>query len=276
MKSYARFARIVPAVLGLVAISQTHRTVPGTERQEEYRMKSWNWTLIAVCVLFWLSGCSKSVPEESPHLETQSSDAAGSPVSPDGSSSSKTPDYAEMFDTLVRGEPIEATDQQEEVSWKALERINQFNKPEHEEFILFLTPKLQDRDPYARIVAAFHIAGCRINGLGNGKENNDLIMTYVRLLEEDDSLVNSSTLIGMESLVRNSGLGEELKPLVQPLIRNLENPRTTYLSIQLLRDMGPLASEAVPYIRKAAERDNNKSIDKVSAEAIQKIEGSAQ
>jgi len=40
--------------------------------------------------------------------------------------------------------------------------------------------------------------------------------------------------------------------------------------------MGPLASEAVPYIRKAAERDNDKIIDKVSAEAIQKIEGSAQ
>ena len=34
-----------------------------------------------------------------------------------------------------------------------------------------------------------------------------------------------------------------------------------------------MAKKAIPYIRKAAERDNDKIIDEVSDEAIRKIEG---
>lgn len=239
-------------------------------------MNSRNWAFITVCVLSCLPSCSKSVPEELPRLETQPSEVVESPVSPDGSSSSKTPDYGEIFDTLVKGASPESTDQQEEASWKALESIDQFNKLEHEEFIRFLSPKLQDSDPYVRNEAAFHIAGCRIYGLEKGKENNDLIMVFVRLLEEEDPLVKRLALGHMETLVGKSGLEEQLFPLVQPLIRNLDDPRMTYQSMKLLGDIGPAASESIPYIRKAAERDNDKVIDEVSAEAIQKIEGDAQ
>ena len=96
---------------------------------------------------------------------------------------------------------------------------------------------------------------------------------FVDLLPHDDLAVRTLSLIDMDHLVQKSGLGEELKPLVQPLIRTLQGSSTTYLSMSVLGAIGPAAKEAIPFMSRAAERDNDDVIDQVYANAIRRVEG---
>ena len=164
------------------------------------------------------------------------------------------------------------TDQQDAAGWKALGRVEQFNEPENKAFVVFLRQKLTDESPFVRMKAAFNVALIRTE-LGIADQNKDLIPVFVDLLHHDDLMVRKFSLIDMDPLVRKSGLGEELRPLVQPLIDTLQDSLTTYISITSLGAIGPAAKEAIPFIRKAAEQVNDDSIDQVSDEAIHKIEG---
>jgi len=105
------------------------------------------------------------------------------------------------------------------------------------------------------------------------KQNEDLIPLFVDLLQHEDLWVRKFALNDADPVIRESNLGEKRQPLVQPLIALLNEPFTTYQAIAYLGDLGPIAKEAVPAIRKAAERDNDPVIDKAAGEAIQKIEG---
>ena len=149
-----------------------------------------------------------------------------------------------------------------------------FNETENKAFVDFLQQRLAEKDPFSRLAAASHLTRIRID-TGVGEQNRDLIPVFVDLLQHDDVAVRKFSLIDMDLVVQKSGLGEELKPLVQPLIRTLQDSSTTYLSMTSLGAIGPVAKEAIPYMHRAAERDSNDIIDEVCAKAIHRIEGGA-
>ena len=231
--------------------------------------------IVVMSMSFLSSGCSDNNSEESPEIAAQSNDDSASPASSVSSSTPKTPNYSEIFDVVVRGWSPDGTDAEAETMDKAYFTIEKFSEQEHRDFIEYMKPKLQDSNPYVRLQAATEIASCRIQYLAEGKQNKDLVPTYVGLLQEKEEMIRQFTLNSLPLFVVKSGLNEELSPLVQPLIENLEHSRTAFKSVGLLGDIGPLASEAIPYIRKAAERDKDEFMDQRTAEAIQKIENSS-
>jgi hypothetical protein len=63
---------------------------------------------------------------------------------------------------------------------------------------------------------------------------------------------------------------------VQPLIGALQDSPSTFTTHRLITFLGAIglvAKKAIPFILEAAERDNDKDIDKASEDAIRKIEG---
>ena len=147
-----------------------------------------------------------------------------------------------------------------------------FNETENKAFVDFLQQRLAEKDSFSRLAAAFHLTRIRID-TGVGEQNRDLIAVFIDLLQHDDLAVRAFSLTDMDHLVQKSGLGEELRPLVQPLIRTLQDSSTTYLSMTSLGAIGSAAKEAIPFMRRAAERDNDDIIDEVCANAIRRIEG---
>ena len=109
-----------------------------------------------------------------------------------------------------------------------------------------------------------------------GDKNEDLIPLFLELLKHEDVSVRKSAMNDMDPVVRNSNLGDSLKPLVPVLIDALKEPSTTYQAISYLGEMGAMSKEAIPAIRMATERDHDETINQASKEAIRKIEGDGQ
>ena len=227
------------------------------------------WILICSgCIM----GCGKNdslEPATSTVPSALSSKLTGSMV---GSSKMLSPNYAELFNAMVQDSLPDATDQHEDASTTAIAKVVQFNETENKAFVDFLRQKLAEKDPFSRLEAASHLARIRTD-TGVGEQNKDLIPVFVDLLQHDDVAVRTLSLIDMDLVVQKFGLGEELKPLVQPLIRTLQDSSTTYLSMTSLGAIGSAAKEAIPFMRRAAERDNDDIIDEVCANAIRRIEG---
>ncbi|REJ85174.1 MAG: hypothetical protein DWQ34_25390 [Planctomycetota bacterium] len=180
-----------------------------------------------------------------------------------------------MFAAIVKATLPDASEQDEQASWEALEKIAKFDETQNEAFLRFLEGKLDDPSPFVRTEAGFNVALIRCD-LGMGQENEDLIPLFVDLLKQEDLFLRKSAMIDMDPVITSSHLGDKLRPLVPVLIEALNEPSTTYQAISYLGEMGALSREAIPAIRMAAERDNDKTIDQASNEAIQEIEGDGQ
>ena len=229
------------------------------------------WMLICSSCIVGCGNNDSVAPATSAQPSASSSKSTGSMID---SSTTLTPNYAKLFDAMVQGSLLDATDQHEDASTKAIEKVERFNETENKAFVDFLQQRLAEKDSFSRLAAAFHLTRIRID-TGVGEQNRDLIPVFVDLLQHDDVAVRKFSLIDMHLLVQKSGLGEELQPLVQPLIRTLQDSSTTYLSMTSLGAIGPVAKEAVPFMKRAAERDNTEIIDEVCAKAIHRIEGGA-
>jgi len=232
------------------------------------RKSAAGWLLICST---WVMGCgqSTSVPPVPSPLAAETN----SPSTPSAfdSASKQSPNYSELFDTIVLGSHPDATNQQEEAGDRALKEVVEFNEYENQAFVAFLQPKLGEASPYVRMEAASHLAMIR-KELGAAEANRDLIPLFVELLRHDDLKVREYSLINLHLLVEGSELGNELAPLVQPLIEALQEPVTTYHAMSLLGGIGPPAKGAISFIQRAAERDNDTIIDNLSVQAIRKIE----
>lgn len=215
-----------------------------------------------------VSGCGNEPPQDDAATSSQTSSIQPSNnVAPQ----SNSPDFEGMFDTIVKGSLRNATEEQEEACFKVLEELTQFDESQNKAFVEFLKSKLEDPSPYVRMEAGFNIGLIR-NDLGMGEANVDLIPIFVELLQNEDEWVRKFALNDVDPVVRGSGLGDELAPLVPVFISLLDEPSTTFQSISYLGEMGPMAGEAVPAIRKAMERDNDPTINQIGMESIGKIE----
>ena len=227
--------------------------------------------VVLICAAIGFAGCNKDAG-----LQSKPSSAQPPPASQanDDSTDAKqeSSGFEGLFTAIVNGFLPDATEQDEQAGWNALETIDKFDKGQNKAFLAFLEGKLDDSLPFARMKAGYHVALIR-GDLGVGQENEDLIPLFIDLLSDDDLSVRRKAMIDMDPIVRNSNLGDKLKPLVPVLTEALKEPSMTYHAITYLGDLGPMAKQAIPAIRMAAERDNDKIIDQVSKEAIRKIEG---
>ncbi len=217
------------------------------------------------------AGCNKDAGPQSKPSSSQPPPA--SQANDDSTDTKQEPSgFEELFTAIVNASLRDSTEQDEQAGWNALETIDKFDKSQNKAFLAFLEGKLDDSSPFIRMKAGFHVALIR-GDLGVEQENEDLVPLFIDLISDDDLSVRRKAMIDMDPIVRNSNLGDKLKPLVPVLIEALKEPSTTYHAITYLGDLGPMAKQAIPAIRMAAERDNDKIIDQVSEEAIRKIEG---
>lgn len=230
-------------------------------------------TVVLFCVAIGIAGCNKVTAPQTEAVSPQPpSSAKVSETSAESSQGSS--DFEDMFAAIVKGALQDPSEQDEQASWEALEKIAKFDKSQNEVFLEFLEGKLNDPSPFVRTEAGFNVALMRCDS-GMGQKNAELIPLFVDLLKQDDIFLRKSAMIDMDPVVRSSNLGDKLQPLVPVLIEALKEPTTTYLAISYLGEMGPMSKEAIPAIRMAAERDNDKTINQASEEAIRKIEGDA-
>ena len=66
-----------------------------------------------------------------------------------------------MFASIVKGSLPDANEQDEQASWKVLEKIANFDESQNEAFLEFLKKKLDDPSPYVRMEAGFNVASCQ-------------------------------------------------------------------------------------------------------------------
>lgn len=229
---------------------------------------------VLISATIGIAGCNQ---DAAPQPEAASSQP---PSSPQVNDASVEPDqqslrFDDMFAAIVKATLPDASEQDEQASWEALEKIAKFDETQNEAFLRFLEGKLDDPSPFVRTEAGFNVALIRCD-LGMGQENEDLIPLFVDLLKQEDLFLRKSAMIDMDPVITSSHLGDKLRPLVPVLIEALNEPSTTYQAISYLGEMGALSREAIPAIRMAAERDNDKTIDQASNEAIQEIEGDGQ
>lgn len=227
------------------------------------------WMLICSCCIM---GCGQHDSLEPATSIPPSASSGKLTTNIEDSPKTPAPNYAALFAAMVQGSLPDATDQHEDAGTNAIEKVVRFSETENQAFVDFLKQKLGDTDPFSRLEAASHLARIRTD-TGAGEQNRDLIPVFVDLLQHVDVAVRTLSLIDMDLLVQQSGLGEELKPLVQPLIRTLQDSSTRYLSMTSLGAIGPAAKDAIPFMRRAAERDSNDIINEVCAKAIRRIEG---
>lgn len=229
---------------------------------------------VLVSTTISVAGCNK---DSSPQTDAESLLPPSVSQANDNSTDIKreSSEFAAMFAAMVKGSLPNASEQDEQVSWEVLEKIEKFDKNQNKAFLEFLEGQLDDTSPWVRMEAGFNVALIRCD-LGIGEKNEDLIPLFVELLNHEDVFVRKFAMNDMDPVVRNSNLGDRLQPLVPVLIETLEEPFTTYQAIAYLGDIGPVSREAIPMIRMAAARDNDKTIDQASKEAIRKIVGDVQ
>ncbi len=229
---------------------------------------------VVIFATLGIAGCNRDtasqpdVPSSQPPSSSQVNETSAE-------SSQESSDFEDMFAAIVKGSLQNVSEQDEQASWEALEKIAKFDKSQNEAFLEFLEGKLNDPSPFVRTEAGFNVALMRCD-MGMGQKNEELIPLFVDLLKQDDIFLRKAAMIDMDPVVRNSNLGDKLQPLVPVLIEALKEPSTTYLAISYLGDIGAMSKEAIPAIRMAAGRENDKTINQASEEAIRKITGDGQ
>ena len=230
--------------------------------------------LVLVCVATQIAGCSK-VAAPQPEAASPQPPSSAQVSETSAKSSQGSSDFEDLFAAMVKGALRDASEQDEQASLEALEKIGEFDESQSKVFLEFLERKLNDPSPFVRTEAGFHVALMRCD-LGMAQKNSELIPLFIDLLKQDDIFLRKSAMIDIEPVVRSSNLGDKLQPLIPVLIEALKEPSTTYLAISYLGEIGAISKEAIPAIRMAAERDNDKTIDQASEEAIRKIAGDGQ
>ena len=232
-----------------------------------------NSSRIGLILFAFAIGCEKSTVDEPTPSPPENEIDANRSQPGDERPGLNDVGFSNLFKKYVAGNQPNSSPQQLGDVIRAIDQIDKFSENDHREFLVFLRPKLEDRDPQVRMNAAYLISYSRIYGLGTGQENEDLILVFVKLLREEDPEVRRLALFSLEMLVEDSGLEAELTPLVEPLVQNLGHSRTVYWAIKLLGEIGPWANDAITPIRETAARMDDEVIDRKSSEAIDKIEG---
>lgn len=225
---------------------------------------------VLISAAIGIAGCNRVENEKA--VQTSDSGLSNNGSQTSAESNQKSSEFEDMFAAIVTGTFRDASEQDKQASWKVMEEIAKFDKGQNEAFLVFLEGKLDDPSPFVRMEAGFNVALIRCD-LGIGKKNEDLILLFVDLLKHEDIWVRKFAMNDIDPVIRSSNLGDRLQPLVPVLIEALKEPFTTYQAISYLGDMGPMSKKSIPAIQMAAERDNDKTIDQASEEAIRKIEG---
>lgn len=225
--------------------------------------------LLPAFVLFIVVGCGTGAPvDPGPATVDSSSDQSDQASAETGEPSA--PNYDAMIDIIVKGSLPDATDEAEDKEMAALEEAEAFDAVEMKAFASALEKRLSDESPYMRMEAAWLLALWCDSPAGNP----DLVPVFVDLLNHDEMTIKRSAARRVADVIVNQKLSEAAKPLVAPLIAALQDSDLVYAAIYALEKIGPAAREAVPFIRSAAERENDETINKVSVEAVSKLEGS--